>query len=413
MRIVDEATLTSHLQQLPANPRVVMTGNFATPREALRIVDAALAEYRLFMLNAYTPLPDREGVVLETPFVGPAMRKSPRLRYYPARLSLVPRFFATHLPPDVVVLHTSKPQGNHVSLGIEVNILPAAIDAARQRGALVVAQVNENMPFTHGDGVIGLDDIDLGIEVSESLMTTDPAPIDDESRAIGEAIAARVKDGSTLQTGIGAVPDSVLSSLTQRRGLRVWTELMSDGALVLDRAGALDPEHPVVASFLFGSQDLYDWVDNNPRVKILRTAKTNDPGLISSQQQMISVNTALQVDLFLQANASRVNKRIYSGTGGQTDFIVGAMHSPGGSAYLALKSWHPKANTSTIVGKLDDVTTSMQMSAVVTEQGIADTYCRTQQEQALELIEHAAHPDAREQLREDAVRLGLFQTYPR
>lgn len=413
MRIVDEAILTSLLESLPTNPRVVVTGDFAVPRTILGVIDRTLPEYKLFILNAYGEIPDREGVTYESPFVGPAMRGSERLRYYPARLSLVPRFFASKLPPDCVVLHCSKPRGDKISLGIEVNILPDAIEAARARGAMVIAQINDKMPFTLGDAVIPISDIDYAFEASEALLEHTPAPVDETSQAIGSQIAERVFDGATLQTGIGAVPDAVLASLTHRKHLGVWTELMSDGTLTLDKAGALDPDRPVVASFLFGTQELYDWVDNNDRVRLMRTVKTNDPGLISQQPQMTSVNTALQVDLFLQANASRIRHKIYSGTGGQTDFIVGAMHSPGGHAYLAMRSWHPKANVSQIVGKLDEVTTSLQMSAVVTEQGMADVYCKTQQEQAVELIEHAAHPDAREQLREEAVRLGLFVTYPR
>ncbi|MGL5406583.1 MAG: acetyl-CoA hydrolase/transferase family protein [Propionibacteriaceae bacterium] len=414
MRIVDEATLTSQVSQLPANPRVVVTGNFAVPVELLTIIDKAIPEYRLFMLNANGPIPDREGVTHESPFVGPSMRKAQhsKLDYIPSRLSMVPRYFKTQLPPDLVVIHTSKPQNGTVSLGIEVNVLPDAIEAAKARGALVIAQMNDKMPYALGDAVVQLDDIDFGYEVSTPLLTHNPGTIDDESLAIGQMIAERVNDGSTLQTGIGAVPDAVLSSLTHRRGLGVWTELMSDGALVLDKAGALDKERPIICSFLFGTQELYDWVDNNDRIRVMRTIKTNDPGLISQQNQMVSVNTALQIDLFLQANASRINNKIYSGTGGQTDFIVGAMHAPGGAAYLALKSWHPKANVSTVVGKLTEVTTSLQPSAVVTEQGIADMFCRTQQEQAHQLIEKAAHPNAREQLREDAVALGLFGSYP-
>ena len=410
MRIVDEATLKSRIGHL-TNPRVVMTGSLV-PHELLRIVDETLETYRLYMLNAQGELPRREGVRYETSFVGPAMRGYEDMDYYPGRLSLVPRMFASKLPPDVVCIHVSRIEGNAVSLGAEVNILPAAIEAARARGALVVAQINEKMPYTYGDSVIDLADIDFAIEHTEPLLSFSPAPADDESNYIGELIASRVPDGATLQTGIGAMPDAVLTSLTHRQGLGVWTELMSDGALMLDRAGALDPERMIVCSFALGTQDLYDWVDMNDRIRFMSAVKTNDPGLISAQPAMTSVNTALQVDLFVQANASRIKNKIYSGTGGQTDFIVGAMHSPGGHAYLAMRSWHPRANVSQIVGKITEATTSLQMSGVVTEQGFADLYCKTDREQAYNLIENAAHPNAREQLREDAVKLGFFSTYP-
>ena len=159
--------------------------------------------------------------------------------------------------------------------------------------------------------------------------------------------------------------------MLERRGLKVWTEMFSDGVLVLEQAGALDRGTPVRTSFVFGSQELYDWVDDNPRVRMLRTETTNSPAAIAQQPAMTSINTALQVDLFDQANASRIGTRIYSGFGGQTDFTVGASHSPGGRAFMALRSWHPRADVSTIVPLVDEPVTSFQHGAVVTEQGIA------------------------------------------
>ena len=152
-----------------------------------------------------------------------------------------------------------------------------------------------------------------------------------------------------------------------------------------------------MSSFVFGSPALYAWLHENPRVRMLRTERTNDPGLIARNPQMTSINTALEVDLFGQVNASRLNNRIYSGTGGQTDFIVGALHSPGGHAVIALRSWHPRADVSTIVAMLDEPVTSLQPSTVVTEQGRAVLWGRTAQEQAEALIENAAHPRVREE----------------
>ena len=216
-----------------------------------------------------------------------------------------------------------------------------------------------------------------------------------------------MNDGSTLQMGIGGVPDATLVGLTGRRSLRIWTEMFSDGVLTLDRAGALDPDRELVASFLFGSQELYQWLNHNRRVRVMRTEKVNDPTLIARNRQMVSVNTALQVDLFGQANASRINARIYSGFGGQTDFIVGSMHSVGGQALMALRSWHPKADVSTIVPLLDEPVTSFQQSAVVTEQGVAPLWGHSQHDQARFLIDQAAHPDVREELWEEAAALGL------
>jgi acyl-CoA hydrolase len=231
--------------------------------------------------------------------------------------------------------------------------------------------------------------------------------VDDASRTIGECVASRVADGSVIQTGIGAVPDATLGELTGRRGLSVWSEMFSDGVLALDRAGALNRDTPVTASFVFGSAELYSWIDQNERIRLARTETTNDPAMIRRNDNMVSVNTALQVDLFGQANASRIGRVIYSGFGGQTDFVVGAMHSRGGQALVALRSWHPKADRSTIVPLVDEPVTSFQMMAVVTEQGIAEVSGCDQRSQARNLIDHAAHPDVREELREEAEALHL------
>jgi len=399
--------LAHALTSLPDNPRIVVTGNHATPWHTLGLVDAALDRYRLWALNGQPELPDREGVVLETSFVGPGQRRSPRLSYVPSRLSMVPRLFGTVLPPDAVVLHTTRPRDGKVSLGVEVNVLPAAIEAAKRRGGLVIAQVNDRMPWTVGDALIDLDLIDVLVEADAALPSAPVTVIDDQSARIGALVAARVGDGSTLQAGIGAVPDATLHGLTSRNGLRVWTEMFSDSIFALEKVGSLDRNVPISASFLFGSPELLEWVDENDRVEMVRTEVTNSPSRIARNPQMVSVNTALQVDLFGQANASRINARIHSGFGGQTDFFVGAMHSEGGQAFIAMRSWHPKADCSTIVPLVDEPVTSFQMTAVVTEQGVAELYGRDQREQARQLIDNAAHPAVREELREEAVELGL------
>jgi acyl-CoA hydrolase len=234
-----------------------------------------------------------------------------------------------------------------------------------------------------------------------------PRPVSAVSQQIGDRVAALVPEGATLQLGIGAVPDAVLTALTGRRGLSVWSEMFSDGVLGLSRTGALDPEVPVTASFVFGSGELYSWVDRNPRVRLLRTEKTNDPALIARQRSLVSVNGALQVDLFAQANASRVHGAIYSGFGGQTDFVVGALHSPGGRAVIALPSWHPKAGVSTVVPRLTGPVTSFQHSYIVSEQGTAAVWGHDATDQAKHIIEHVAHPDARDDLRDAGRRLGF------
>jgi acyl-CoA hydrolase len=407
VKTLDISRVGDALQGLPSVPRVVVTGNFGTPWTLLGAIDAALPTFRLYAINAQSGIPDREGVVLETSFVGAAMRRNPRTVYYPSRLSLVPRLFASTLPPDVVVLHTSTPRDGTVSLGVEVNILPAAVEAARERGGRVLVQMNPRMPYTFGDAVLKLEDVDYAVEVDEPLSTHPVLPPDDASLAIGASVAARVEDGATLQLGIGAVPDAVLHGLTKRRRLKIWSEMFSDGVLALERRGCMDPDTPLTASFLFGSEELYQWVDANPRVLLLRSETTNEPANICRRPLMTSVNTALQVDLFAQANASRISARIHSGFGGQTDFIVGALHSQGGQALMALRSWHPKANCSTIVPLVDEPVTSFQPSAVITDQGTAQIYGLDEKTQAANLIAHAAHPRIREELWEEAAELGL------
>lgn len=407
MRMVDEAGLLAALTPLTAGrPRVVVAGNFATPHTTLNLVDAALPAYRLFALNAQAGVPDRPDVVHETPFVGPGVRHSERLDYVPARLSLVPRLFARTHAPDLVVLHATPPRAGRVSLGLEVNILPAAVEACRRRGGLVIAQVNPRMPWTYGDGELATDLIDVGFEVDAPLPSPVPRQPGDLEQTIGERVAAFVEDGATLQLGIGGVPDATLAGLVKRRGLRIWTEMFSDGVLALEADGALDRDEQLVASFLFGSQELYTWVDGNPRVRMLRTEITNDPAEISRHPRMTSVNSALQVDLYGQANASWAGGRIYSGFGGQSDFVVGALHATGGVAVVALPSWHPKADRSTIVATLDGPATSFQHSWVVTEQGAASIWPATSRDQASNLIA-VAHPDARPALREAAAARGL------
>lgn len=407
MRLMSETRLAAILGRLPGVPRVVASGNFATPTVALGVLDKVVAEYRLFILNAQPGIPDRAEVILETPFVGPGMRGRPNLRYFPSRLSLVPHLLKGPLAPDIVVLHASTPYDGTVSLGTETNILPAAIEAVRSRGGLVVAQLNPSMPYTYGDGVLTVDEIDYAIDVDVPLPTPPSREPDETSAQIGDHVARLVPDGATLQLGIGAVPDATLAALTARRSLRIWSEMFSDGVLRLDRSGALDRDAPINASFLFGSADLTQWVDRNPRVRLLRTEKTNDPGLIAKHPLLTSVNSAMQVDLYGQANANRAHGTIYSGFGGQTDFVVGALHSAGGAAIIALPSWHRKTQTSTVVPVLSGPVTSFQHSYIVSEHGVATVWGHDTDAQARDIIDHVAHPDARAELRVAAEALGL------
>jgi acyl-CoA hydrolase len=294
-----------------------------------------------------------------------------------------------------------------VSLGTEVNVLPAAIEACRERGGIIIAQANPNMPYTYGDAQIKTSEIDFLLEIDEPLMSKEPSPIGDIAGEIGQQIAAKVENHSTLQLGIGAIPDAVLAALLKRKGMRIWTEMFSDGVLDMHKSGALDSDHTLTASFLFGSRELYDWLHLNQSVSMLRTEKTNDPGQISKQAKMTSVNAALEVDLHDQANASYVRGEVYSGFGGSTDFIVGALHARGGQSFMALPSWHEKAHKSTIVPYLHENVTSFQHSYVATEYGLAACFGRPEKEQARNLIS-VAHPDAREGLTSAAGEMRLI-----
>ena len=411
MREVGEQGLRSALASYTGDqPRVVVAGNHATPGALLAALDAVLPLYRLVMLNAQAGVPDRDGIIHETPFVGPGVRDSPRLVYLPARLSLVPRMLATTLVPDIVLLHTTAPRDGAVSLGIEVNILPAAIEMVRRRGGLVIAQLNAHMPWTYGDSVVSTELIDLAFEAGQPLSASGagrPVQADDP---IADRVARLVPDGATLQAGIGAVPDAVLASLRHHQRLRIWTEIFSDGVLHLERAGVLERDRPLVTSFLYGSTELLDWVRDNPRVLMRRTEIVNDPARIARQRRMTSVNTALQVDTFGQANASWIRGRVYSGLGGQSDFVVGALHSRDGLAILALPSWHPKAQQSTIVSRLDGPVSSFQHSWVISEYGAAALWPQSQRAQARQLIDNVAHPSAREQLLKQSYATGALGT---
>lgn len=407
MRVINYEQLKSLLATYE-EPRIVASGNFAPPNTLLRAADEAIPTFKLNMLNAHPGIPDRDGVFYESAFVGPGMRGHERLNYIPSRLSMVPILFRDHYRPDIVFIHTSPKRYDTVSLGVEVNILPAAIEAARSRNGIVIAQANKQMPYTYGDAQIYESEIDYLIEVDEPLLEKPATEISDLQLEIGGRIAALIENHSTLQLGIGGVPDAVLASLKNRKQMRIWTEMFSDGVLDLHKAGALDDEMPLNASFLFGTRELYDFVNLNRRIRMRRTEVSNDPSLIARQAKMNSINSALQVDLYDQANASYVRSEIYSGFGGSTDFIVGALHSRGGQSFIALPSWHPKADVSTIVPELTTPVTSFQHSYVVTEQGVAPCFGHPIKEQAANIIKHAAHPDAKPELEAAAASMNLL-----
>ena len=392
-------------------PRVVISGNHATPHTLIRALTEALERCRVFQLNAQYEFARHPGIISETPFVGPGMRHDPLLDYLPMRLSLVPRLFSTLRLVDAVLLHTSLPREGKVSLGIEVNVLPAAVEQARARGGVVLAQMNPQMPYTYGDSEIRLEDIDLGVEVDESLSSPPAQETDDSSLVIGERVARFASDGATLQLGIGLIPTVAAEKMADHTDLRVWSEMISDGVRVLHQAGALDPESQVVTSFLIGSPELYEWAHENETLRMVRTETVNDPARIASHPCMLSVNAAMQVDLFAQANASFVADRIHSGFGGQPDFVIGALHSTGGHAVVALHAWHAKTDASTVVPVLTNPVTSFQHSAIVSEHGCAELLGHSQHAQSQLIIDQVADPRAREGLARAALELGLRRDF--
>lgn len=410
MRIVSVEEVIARLGALSGyEPRIVVSGNFATPTVLVHALDSALERCRVFAINAQGDWPRRSGFINESPFVGPGMRHDPGLNYLPMRLSLVPRLFDTMRPVDGVLVHTSVPRDGKVSLGIEVNILPAAIERTRARGGLVVAQLNPNMPYTFGDGEFSVDWIDLAVEVDQTLPSPMSRRIDETCSGIGEQVARFVDDGATLQLGIGQIPEVVAGELVDRRHLGIWSEMISDGVLNLERAGSLDLRRSLQTSFLFGSPELYEWADTNPRLQMTRTEVINDPASIANKPAMVSVNMAMQIDLFAQANASFVRGTVHSGFGGQADFVTGALHSPGGHAVIALRSWHEKTDTSSVLPILTNPVTSFQHSAIVSAQGCAEIFGRSERDQARLIIDNVADPRAREELLEAAGTLGLLR----
>ena len=217
MQRVNAAEAAAAVESRWPSPRIVVSGNHATPQVMVDALAAGVGRFRLWALNAQSGMPERDGITLETCFVGPGMRRSRHLRYIPARLSMVPVLFRDRLRPDVVVVHTSRVVDGKTSLGSEVNVLPAAIEQCRAQGGLLIAQVNQHMPYTYGDGEYDIDHFDLVVEADMPLADLTPPLIDDVSSSIGERVARHVSDGATLQLGIGAVPDAALPGVAQRR----------------------------------------------------------------------------------------------------------------------------------------------------------------------------------------------------
>jgi acyl-CoA hydrolase len=331
-------------------------------------------------------------------------------------LSEIPALFTEGIIPlDVAFIHLSPPdEHGFMSLGVECVGSKAVAESAK----LVVAQVNEKMPRTLGDVFIHVSHVDKIVECSEDLLTLQHGSGSSEvEMKIGMLIAGLIEDGSTLQLGIGGIPDAVLSNLDGKENLGVHTEMVSDGVVKAIEKGIITNQkkslHPgkVIATFVLGTKQLYEYVHNNPYFEIHPCNYTNNPFIISRNDKMVAINSAIEVDITGQVCADSIGKTIYSGFGGQVDFIRGAAASKGGKAIIALPSTAKNGTVSRIVAQLalgaGVVTTRADVHYVVTEFGVASLHGKNMRQRADALIA-IAHPQFHDELL-DAVR-STFKT---
>jgi acyl-CoA hydrolase len=322
--------------------------------------------------------------------------------YTPVFLSELPLLFRKNVVPiDVAFIHVSPPDlHGYCSLGVSVEATVAAIENAK----IVVAQVNPNMPRTFGDGIIHVSKIDYLVEVATEIYTQVPLQTTPEENTIGKYIASLIDDRSTLQMGIGSIPNAALRQLTNHKDLGLHTEMFSDGIIDLIEKDVITCNYKgifqgrVLATFLIGSQRLYTFVNDNPFIEMKEASIVNDSARIRKNPKMVAVNSAIEVDLTGQVCADSIGSRIYSGVGGQMDFIRGASLSQGGKAIIALPSITKKGE-SRIVPFLKQgagvVTTRAHIHYVITEYGIADLYGKTLKQRAAAMVK-IAHPTHRE-----------------
>ncbi|MBN1347491.1 MAG: GNAT family N-acetyltransferase [Phycisphaerae bacterium] len=330
--------------------------------------------------------------------------------YTPIFLSDIPRLFTSgQLPLDVALIQVAPPDERGMcSLGISVDIVKSAAENAGR----VVAEVNPRMPRTLGDSFIHVHDMDVLVPVDTPLLEVEPPETTEVTRRIGEYVAALVEDGSTIELGIGRIPQSVLEFLKGKKELGIHTEMFTDAIIDMVERGAITGSRKsvdrgkIVASFVLGTRRLYDYIDNNPMFSFHPTEYVNDPFLISRQHKQIAVNVALEIDLTGQVCADSLGTKFYSGIGGQLDFNRGAARSPGGKAIIALPSTAQEGRVSRIVARLSPgagvVTTRGDVHYVVTEYGVAYLHGKSVQERALALIS-ISHPDYRAELLRQAI----------
>ena len=406
--------------------RVFMTGNCSVPQILLAALVKRAPEFttpveiaQLFTIgSADYVAPGLERYLrVNTLFTGANVRRAVnegRADYTPCFLSEVAGLFRNGiLPLDAALVHLSPPdEHGFCSLGIEVGLTKTPAESAR----MIIAEVNDRMPRTLGDSFIHVSRLTHVVPVSYPPLELHQGDGSEEERRIAQFCASLIEDGSTLQMGIGGVPDAVLTLLGDRRDLGIHSEMFSDGVIDLVERGVINGArktlHPgkIIAGFLMGSRRLYDFVDNNPMVELHPTEYINDPFRIAQNDRMVAINSAIEVDLTGQVCADSIGPRIYSGVGGQMDFVYGASRSKGGKPIIALPS------TATVKGQLVNrivamlkpgagvVTTRNHVHYVVTEHGIADLYGKSLRQRARALIA-VAHPQFREELETAAQKL--------
>ncbi len=348
-------------------------------------------------------------------FAGGTTRKAihdGRAVYTPSHFSQIPRLFTEKiLPVDVVLCMVSPPdEHGYCSFGVSVDYTKPAAESAR----VVIAEVTPNMPRTLGDSFIHVSRIDHIVECNSGPIIMKPPAIGELDEKIGSHCAELIRDGDCLQLGIGAMPDSILGFLKHKKDLGIHTEMFSDGVVDLVEAGVITCAkknfHPgkMVATFFMGTEKLYRFVHNNPMVQMFTVDYTNNPAIIAQNDNMVSVNSSLQVDFAGQAASESIGYKQFSGSGGQADFIRGASWSRGGRSILAFHSTAAGGRISRIVPHLDEgsivTTTRTDIHYIVTEYGIADLRGKSMPQRAQALIS-IAHPDFRDELRAEFRRI--------
>ena len=416
-------TAEEAVRKINSGDRVFLTGNCSVPQKVL----SALVDYAPHLQNvevvqalsvgpADYVSPDMAGHLrVNTMFVSSNIREAVqagRADFTPVLLSEFTLLFKNnYLPLDVALVHLSPPDNyGFCSFGVEVGLTKTPAESAR----IIIAEVNQQMPRTLGDSFIHISNVDYIVPVDYSLVEM-PMAGNDSSEVIDRIaghVAELIPDGATIQMGIGAIPDTMLKYLYEKKDLGIHTELFSDGVIDLVEAGVLTNArktlHPgkIIAGFILGTKRLYDWVDDNPLIELHPTEYVNDPFVIAQNENMVAVNSAIEVDLTGQVCADSIGPKIYSGVGGQLDFIYGASRSKGGIPIIALPS--TARQFSRIVPMLKTgagvVTTRNHVRYIVTEYGIADLYGKTIRQRAHDLI-NIAHPDFRDTLMRQAGEL--------